>query len=768
MRYILATYFLGLGLCAAAQSAAVEPRIGTAPAQTRTAGLFGKGSEEMGQTLPAVLWPNGMNFWTPQTRDTEHKCVAPYYYNDGYLQGFRNSHWLVGGCTQDFGSFTISAAIDTLGLTPETRATRFTHDQEVSMPYYYAVELPDAGITAEFTATMRAGLLRLVAHRTGKLYVVLNPNSDESQGWLEVDTVGQHFFGGNPVHRIYQGKGQSANFAGYLVAQPSLKPSGWGFIHGDVVTCGSGESDTHLKQQGADDEGRKPIAVFWTFDVQAGDTLMVRSAASFTSPQGAVANLRAEMPTFDFDTTRDSLRALWDRHLGAVEVEGADADHVVQFYSALYRASFMPMTLSDADGKYPAFGSGEVWQMPEGQRYFDGFSLWDTFRALHPLLNLLYPDLNGQMMQSLVVKAQEGGWLPIFPCWNSYTSAMIGDHGLSVLADAYVKGVRSFDVEQAYLYGRQNAFLTPGDSLYQDGRGRRALGAYLRHGYVPMEEEVAYAYHPREQTSRTLEYAYDDFALAQMARGLGEGADADTLLRRSVYWRNVIEPRSGYAAGRHANGRWAISDPFKRAPFITEGAPCHYTWYVPHDPYGLIRHLGGVRRFTAMLDSMFTEGRYWHGNEPCHQVPFMFTYAGKPWLTQKWVRHILDTEYLNGPGGLSGNDDAGQMSAWYVFASLGLYPVCPGTPYYILSSPTFKRAALRVGPEREFVIEAPEASAENIYIQGATLDGEPYPYAWIEHGRITRGGTLHLDMGPEPSPTWGTGRENLPPDTMLY
>ena len=257
--------------------------------------------------------------------------------------------------------------------------------------------------------------------------------------------------------------------------------------------------------------------------------------------------------------------------------------------------------------------------------------------------------------------------------------------------------------------------------------------------------------------SRTLEYAFDDFVLSEVARRLGKTADAAELAYRSKNYRNVIDPSTGYAQGRHADGRFLTDDnAFDFAKFITEGAPCHYTWYVPHDPAGLMEAMGGRDMFAAKLDSMFTERRYWHGNEPCHQVAWMFNYAGKPWRTQKEVRHIMDTEYFNSPGGLSGNDDAGQMSAWYIFAALGFYPVCPGTPYYMIGSPTFPKATIHFDDGKEFVIEARGASSENIYIQSALLNGQPYDKNYLSHSDITGGGRFEIQMGPEPNPHWGT------------
>lgn len=385
------------------------------------------------------------------------------------------------------------------------------------------------------------------------------------------------------------------------------------------------------------------------------------------------------------------------------------------------------------------------------------FSMWDTYRAVHPLLNIISPTKSGDMMQSLVRMYEQGGWLPIFPCWNSYTAAMIGDHCVSVLADAYVKGIRNFDAEKAYEAMRKNAFETPASvEEYKNGMGRRALQSYLKYGYIPLEDEVSDAFHTNEQVSRTLEYAYDDFCVAQMAKALGKNEDYKALMARSENWRNVLNPQTGYVDGRYADGRFQNEvSPFQKQKFITEGAPCHYSWYVPQNPQGLIAAMGGREQFVSKLDSMFTEGRYWHGNEPCHQVAYMFNYAGEPWRTQKYVRHILDTEYLDDAGGLSGNDDAGQMSAWLLFSYMGFYPVCPATPYYMIGSPVFPKLTLNLENGKAFTIIAEKASAENIYIQRAELNGQPYTHNYLLHEDIMKGGELHFVMGNKPNPAWG-------------
>ncbi|MBQ7180540.1 MAG: GH92 family glycosyl hydrolase [Bacteroidaceae bacterium] len=666
--------------------------VGTAPANTKTAGQFGRGTEEHGQTIPAVLSPNGQNFWTPQTRNTEAKCLAPYYYTDTELQGFRCSHWTSGGCTQDYGSFTIATLGGRLRKGAKERATPFSHADEVSHPHYYAVRLPQEHLLTELTASSHAAIIRVTPDEDGPVHIIIEPNSDEGEGFMELDAEGRLVYGCNPVHRIYQGWGEPAGFSGHL-----------------LLTY----TDTPL------DCGQDSLCAWLTFEGRAGRPIILKAASSFTGREGAERNYKAEAKHLTFEKMKDALARTWTERLHAIDIDDPDSARVMQFYGAMYRASYTPHEMSDADGAYPRFADGSTMH-PAGKPrvYYCDFTAWDTFRALHPLYTLLYPQISADMMQSLVLKYEQGGWLPIFPNWNSYTAAMIGDHCAVVLADAYVKGIRGFDAQKAYEGMRKNAFETPASEQdYKNGMGRRALQSYMAYGYIPLEDPVREAFHQQEQTSRTLEYAFDDFATAQMARALGHQEDYQILIKRSGNWRNVINPLTGYCDGRHADGRFENNTDFvHRKAFITEGAACHYTWFVPHDVAGLVEAMGGRDVFEARLDSMFTEGRYWHGNEPCHQIAYLYDFIGRPEKTRRWVSHILDTEYNDTPGGLSGNDDSGQMSSWFIFSSIGFYPVCPASDRYMLSQPRFRRITLNPQGGRPFVITPESLPKDRSYI----------------------------------------------------
>ena len=696
--------------------------VGTAQANTNTAGLFGKGSEEHGQTLPAVLVPNGQNFWTPQTQDTEQKCIAPYYYKDSLLQGFRNSHWIVGGCTQDYGSFTVAAISGKLRLLPEERATRFSHDREWSHPHYYAVRLDDEHLLAELTADSHASLLRVTPDADQTVHIVINANSDEQLGYIEVDTLNRMVYGYNPVHRIYQGWGEPAGFSGHFVLR----------YYDELADFGMSKGQTPC--------------LWLSFKARAHTPLLFATASSFTGKEGAIANLKAELSDVDspdFGRMVVANAEKWIDRFHSIDVETADLAKVNQFYGAFYRASFLPREMSDCNDDYPCFSSGETKHIDSSilpthstHKYFGDFSMWDVYRAQLPLYNIIAPTLSGQMMQSLVDMYDSNGWLPIFPCWNSYTAAMIGDHCSVALADAYVKGVRNFDAHKAYDAMRKNAFESPASyDEYTDGMGRRALDSYIKYGYIPMEDSVKEAFHTCEQTSRTLEYAYDDFAVAQMAKALSKDADYNRLMDRCRNWRNVINPATGWADGRHADGSWqGCTDLVSRQSFITEGSICHYSWYVPHDIQHLIYRMGGEKAFEQKLDMMFglsdsvsARPLYWHGNEPCHQIPYLYNYIGKPEKTRRVIRHILDTEYNDTPGGLSGNDDAGQMSAWYMFSAMGFYPVCPAFPLYQCGVTTFDKVTFNLENGKTFTV-LPGAEGQTSF----------------SHEDITSGGTIRI------------------------
>jgi len=478
-----------------------------------------------------------------------------------------------------------------------------------------------------------------------------------------------------------------------------------------------------------------------------GEVLKMKMGTSFTSIENARQNMETEIPHWDFEKTKSELEKTWNNMLGQIDVEGGSDDDFTKFYTAMYHSLIHPRLFSDANGDYPKFGGGESVQKADGFDYYCDFSNWDIFRAQMPLLSIIAPDYYKDMVQSLIAKAEQGGWLPIFPMWNSYTSAMIGDHSTSIIADALMKGF-DIDPEKAYQYMRKNAFETPDDlDEYIDGKGRRALESYLQFDYIPLEDEVHHAFHTHEQVSRTMEYAYNDWAVAQVAQKLGKTDDYNELMARSLNYANVFDPDKGWVCGRYGDG--TFTDEFDGNGdmfYITEGTPKHYTWYVPHDVEGLMDLMGGEEPFAQKLNALINNKEYWHGNEPSHQIPYLFNYVGQWQKTQETVKHILQTEYSTGPGGLSGNDDSGQMSAWYVFGAAGFYPVCPGSNEYQLSSPTFEKVIFNLDkkyyPGKKFVLEATPGNQYGTF-STIKLNGKEIDLV-ISHEDLKQGGKLEF------------------------
>ena len=652
----------------------IDTRIGCAVADSPTASIFGSGGEVVGNTIPCVTSPNGMTYWTPQTCISDQKGVSPYRWEAPEWMGLRASHWLDGSATQDYGSFF---------FVPDCEAVPLDHSQEVAQPGYYRYG------AHELTGFCHSAIMRLDCKK-----LRFGANTQYNDATLVYDKATGEIRAENPVHRIYNGWGKLAGFSSWAVVRFNKKIKS--------IT---------------------PIGRIM-FDIEFEDApgpLMVRAGNSFSSLEGAAHNLEVEIPDWDFEAARARLEAVWSARLAQIEVEGGDDAVRKHFYTSLWRSSLSPRMVSDCGAE------------PD----YDDFNLWDTFRALHPLHTILHPRVSGEMMQALVKKYERGGWMPIFPMWGSYTSAMIGDHAASVIADAYTKGIRNFDFRKAWEGIRKNCFETPCDSLYEDGRGRRALDVYIRLGYLPLEEHVKHAFHANEQTSRTLEYAYDDWCASLLAREMGSAEDYKTLQQRAGNWRNVFDPRTKYPQGRYDDGSFLDEDNYlNKTSFITEGTPCHYSWFVPHDIEGLIEFVGRDL-FEERLDLMFSENRYWHGNEPGNQIAYLYDYIGRPEKCQAAVRDIMRTEYRNTPGGLSGNDDAGQLSAWYVFACLGFYPVCPGSAEYALGIPAFDRITIHLENGRDFTI-VKKASSRTAFRLGCRTLSRPF----ISHKDLVRGKRL--------------------------
>lgn len=704
----------------------VNPLAGTAPSVTSATLEHGSGTEALANTIPSVTYPFGMTQWVAQTRFSETKCVAPYYYGDSLFSGFRGSHWISGGCMQDYGSVTVTAITGSLRLQDE--GTRFSHTAETATPAYYSVDLPGRGLKAEVSATRRCGFIRFTALRDDSLYILIHPNSDRGLATLTMDKASGTISGRNPVYRIYQGGGQPAGFDGCFTLRLPR-----GIAVGGIVRTTEG------------------MVGYIGFLVKKGQCIPLKIGTSFTSETGAARNLSSEIPGWNFEAVVSAARQVWERELSRVTLE-TPTDSVRRiFYTALYHSMQQPRLYNDVDGAYPAFAARRDAHVHGGD-YYDDFSMWDIYRAQVPLVEILRPGLVNDFVHSLLLKAQQGGWLPAFPCWNSYTAAMIGDHSVALIASAYARGIRGFDLREAYRVMRRDAFDIPPAPAYRDGRGRRSLASYLALGYYPLEDSVSEAFHHNEQTSRTLEYAYDDYCVALMARALHRIKDYDTLMVRAHNYVNVFDPSRGFMNGRHADGRfYPLSDPDARLYFVTEGTPRQYTFYVPQDMPGLIRLLGGRDKLEAGLDSLFDKGQYWHGNEPDQQTPFLYDYTDHPFRAGARVHTILRTEYADRPGGLCGNDDAGEISAWYVLGALGIYPVDPASGDYALCLPLVRSATIHLPGGKTFriVVRGGHPAGETA-ADGASftllLNGRPHPGRFLSHADLLKGGVLEYRL----------------------
>ncbi|WP_235526015.1 GH92 family glycosyl hydrolase [Pedobacter sp. Leaf216] len=717
----------------------VQPFSGTSASTTLASQHVEDKTERLANTIPAVAPPFSMTQWTPQTQLTEKKCLAPYYYNNKKFYGFRATHWISGSCTQDYGSFTIMPISGQLKTNAMQYAEDYVHENEVATPSYYKLKLPRQHLLTELTASLRCGVMRITALKTDSVYILVSPNSDQNKGFIQVDAKKGEISGYNPVHRIYQGWGEPAGFSGYFFIR----------IKKTFTSAGVYAEGNIFNQQNI--SNKKDIGAYAGFKLQKGEQLLIYSGTSFTSIAAAKANLEREIKNESFDAVLAQTNQSWEKSLSQVRISDDNEKGKKIFYTALYHAMQHPRLYNDVDGKYPQFDAKYQNNSIKEGNYYDDFSMWDIYRAQLPLIELLKPDLANSLVNSMVLKGQQGGWMPIFPCWNSYTAAMIGDHATAFIASAYNKGIRNYNIQEAYRLMRQNAFNMPDSADYLNGKGRRGINSYLKYGYIPMEDSIPNAFHKKEQVSRTLEYAYDDYALSTIAKDLGKKSDYLQLAKRSLNYQNVFNQKVGMVSGRYADGRWyAPFYPDHREPYITEGTPRQYTFYVPHDMPGLIKLMGGNKKLENELDSLFDKKEYWHGNEPGHQIPFLYNYTSSQWKTQLQVSRILAEEYSDGAGGLSGNDDAGQMSAWYVFAALGFYPVDPVSANYQLTSPLFKNAVISFNNGRKLTIEALKKSDKSIYISKIEINGKTFDKNQVTHQMLTNGGKMIFYLEDQP------------------
>ncbi|WP_460620827.1 GH92 family glycosyl hydrolase [Hymenobacter tenuis] len=718
-------------------------------------GTDSKPSLSNGNTYPAIARPWGMNFWLPQTGKMGSGWA--YQYSADKLKGFKQTHqpspWM-----NDYGQFALMPITGALRFEEEERASWFSHKAEVVTPYYYSVYLADYDITTELTPTERAARFRFTFPKTDSAYVVLDALDKGSH--VQVLPQQRRIIG----YTTRNSGGVPQNFKNYFIIEFDHEFSST-TIYLDKVLYGQ-----RLEATG----GHTGAVV--GFKTRKGEQVQARVASSFISPEQAERNLQ-EIGANDFEAVKQQGKAAWNEQLGRVQIEGGTDAQQRTFYSCLYRSLLFPRKFYelDAAGK-PVHYSPYNGQVLPGYLYTDtGF--WDTFRALFPFLNLLYPDVNSQIQEGLVNTYKEGGWLPE---WASpgYRDIMVGNNSASVVADAYLKGVRGYDINALY-----EAMLKGANAQGPlEAVGRAGASYYNKLGYVPYDVKI------NESAARTLEYAYDDFAIAQLGKALGRPKKEVALYqKRSQNYRNLFDKQTRLMRGRNQNGTFqAPFNPFKWGDAFTEGNSWHYTWSVFHDVQGLMTLMGGPKPFVEALDTVFTlapvfdasyygsviheiremqiagMGNYAHGNQPIQHMVYLYNYASQPWKTQYWSRETMNRLYLPTPDGYCGDEDNGQTSAWYVFSALGFYPVCPATDQYVLGAPLFPKATLHLANGKKVILNAPTNSAANRYVQAVRLNGQPYSPNWLSHQTLMQGATVDFDMADKPNTTRGTKPEDAP------
>jgi predicted alpha-1,2-mannosidase len=694
-------------------------------------GSNGSGSQ-YGGTMPLVTTPFGMTNWTAQTRQNR-VSVNAYNYADSRIQGFIGTHqpaiWM-----GDYGYITLMPELDDVNYAPDARQLPFSHHDEVVAPNYYAVSM-DAGngrrIHVDMTATDHCGYLRFTFPKGSKANVLVEATRPGIAGYVEIDEKRHEIRGYNPDRQhAMLGPLGLPNFKGYFVVR--FKQA---FASKHVYENTYGwPGKTSVKGEN--------VGAVASFDTTGGEAIEAQVGTSFISLEQAQANLDAELPAWRFDEVRQALKDAWNDKLGLVDVEGADAAQRKILYTALYHALLYPRQFSEQGRYYSAFDD----QVHTGVSYTD-YSIWDTFRAQNSLLTLLAPERIDGMVQALLQNYREGGWMPKWPN-PSYTNIMIGTHADSLVAEAIVKGFKGFNWQLAYEAVHKDATVPPdGDQTrhwfdrepHTPYEARAGLSYALKLGYIPADKVS-------ESASSTLEESYDDYAVAVVAKATGHASDHDYFLQRSLNYRKLFNPRRGFMQARRADGSWASPE-----EGWTEGDQWVYLFAALHDIHGTIELLGGPAAAQAKLDEHFNGGHNHHDNEPSHHYGYLYDFMGAPWKTQQKVREIAATAYSDTPTGILGNEDCGQMSAWYLFTAMGFYPVNPASGDYMIGSPLFTRLALKLPDGKRFVIQAKNNSAQNVYIQSATLNGQPIEAPVISHAQIMAGGELDFVMGPKPS-----------------
>ena len=709
-----------------------------------------------GNTYPAIARPWGMNFWTPQTGKMGDGWQ--YTYTANKIRGFKQTHqpspWI-----NDYGQFSIMPVTGKLEFDEEKRASWFSHKGEIATPSYYKVYLAEHDVVTEMTPTERAVLFRFTFPENEHSYIVVD--AFDKGSYVKVIPEENKIIG----YTTRNSGGVPENFKNYFVIEFD-KP----------FTYKGTFADKKLEEGNLEQKADHTGAIIG-FSTRKGEIVHARIASSFISFEQAAQNLK-ELGNDSFEQLAQKGNDAWNNVLGKIEVEGGNLDQYRTFYSCLYRSLLFPRKFYEftTDGQ-PVHYSPYNGQVLPGYMYTDtGF--WDTFRCLFPFLNLMYPSVNKEIQEGLINTYKESGF---FPEWASpgHRGCMIGNNSASVLVDAYMKGVKVDDVKTLYeglIHGTENVHPEVSST------GRLGYQYYNKLGYVPYDVKI------NENTARTLEYAYDDWCIYQLAKALNRPKkEIELFAKRAMNYRNVFDKESKLMRGRNENGQFQSPfSPLKWGDAFTEGNSWHYSWSVFHDPQGLIDLMGGKKMFITMLDSVFAVppvfddsyygqviheiremtvmnmGNYAHGNQPIQHMIYLYNYAGQPWKAQYWLRQVMDRMYTPGPDGYCGDEDNGQTSAWYVFSALGFYPVCPGTDEYVIGAPLFKKATLHFENGNNLVIDAQNNSKENLYIESLRVNGQESPRNYLKHADLLQGGTIEFKMGSHPNLNRGINDDDAP------
>ncbi|HMT76973.1 MAG TPA: GH92 family glycosyl hydrolase [Saprospiraceae bacterium] len=698
-----------------------------------------------GNTYPSISMPWGMNSWTAQTAKMGDGWQ--YYYNAEKIRGFKQTHqpspWI-----NDYGQFSIMPVTGSPKFTEKDRMSWFSHKAEVATPYYYSVYLADHDVTTELSPTERACIFRFTFPQSDQSYVVID--AFDRGSYIKINPKDRTIIG----YSTRNSGGVPDNFKNYFIIQFD-KPFDASFVFSD---------STLIKDKNELNAGH--VGAVIGFKTRRSEAITARVASSFISHEQAALNLSRELGDKDFNTIKTLGRETWNKELSRILVEGGSDDETKTFYSCLYRTMLFPRKFYEYDiNNQVVHYSPYNGQVLPGVMYTDN-GFWDTFRAVFPFFNLMYPELNSEIMQAMVNVYKESGWLPE---WQSpgHRNCMIGSNSASIISDAYIKGIRGFDVEKLYeaiLKNSNNA--GPIESV-----GRAGADDYNTLGYVPYDGGV------NENAARTLEYAYDDFTIAQLAKALKKPQEEISLYTfRAQNYKNVFDKEYKLMRGRNKDGSFQHPfNPFKWGDAFTEGNSWHYTWSVFQDVNGLAQLMGGRDTLEMMLDSVFSlppifddsyygfpiheiremqimnMGQYAHGNQPIQHMIYLYNFIGKPWKAQYRLHEVMNKLYHPGPDGYCGDEDNGQTSAWYVFSAMGFYPVCPGTTQYVIGSPLFKRVTLSLNNGKKVQINAPAVNNRNVYIDNITLNGRPYENLYFDHFELMKGGKFDFQMSEKPN-----------------